>query len=99
MENQLRMSEVDFELARHKLGRLSQNTINLAKLIIVEGLKPAAAAKEVGMSRQNVSKSMQRVYAALSDTPDGWVRVECWAPEKMASEFLTRVEQARKEID
>ena len=99
MEKQHRMSKADFELAKHKLGRLSLNTIRLAELIMVEGQIPAAAAKVVGMSRQNVSKSMQRVYAALSEVPDGWVRVECWAPEKMASEFLTRVEQARKEID
>jgi len=98
MENQLRMSEEDFELAKHKLGRLSQNTINLAKLIIVGGLKPAVAAKEVGMSRQNVSKSMLRVYAALSDTPNGWVRVECWAPSDLAVEFLRSVEAAKKKF-
>lgn len=97
MENQLRMSEEDFELAKHKLGRLSLNTISLAKLIIVEGLKPAAAAKEVGMSRQNVSKAMQRVYAALANVPDGWVRVECWAPKELASDFLERVELTKRQ--
>lgn len=97
MEKQLRMSKADFELAKHKLGRLSLNTIRLAELIIVDGQIPAAAAKEVGMSRQNVSKSMQRVYAALSDTPDGWVRVECWAPKDLAKEFMDRIEVAKAE--
>ena len=96
MDKQLRMSKADFELAKHKLGRLSQNTVQLAELIIVEGQIPAAAAKVIGMSRQNVSKSMQRVYAALSDVPNGWVRVECWAPKELASDFLHQVELAKK---
>jgi hypothetical protein len=97
MEKQLRMSKADFELAKHKLGRLSLNTIKLAELIIVEGQIPAAAAKVVGMSRQNVSKSMQRVYAALSDVPDGWVRLECWAPKDLADQLLKQVEDAKKQ--
>lgn len=98
MEKQLRMSKADFELAKHKLGRLSGNTARLAELIIVDGLTPSAAAKEVGMARQNVSKSMQRVYAALSDTPDGWVRVECWAPRDLASEFMEKVEAEKMKL-
>lgn len=96
MEKQLRMSKADFELVKHKLGRLSLNTIRLAELIIVEGQIPAAAAKEVGMSRQNVSKSMQRVYAALSDVPDGWIRVDCWAPKELAEDFMHQVELAKQ---
>lgn len=97
MDKQLRMSKADFELAKHKLGRLSLNTIRLAELIIVEGQIPAAAAKVVGMSRQNVSKSMQRVYTALSDVPDGWIRVECWAPKELAERFLDDVAQAKSD--
>lgn len=97
MDKQLRMSKEDFELAKHKLGRLSLNTIRLAELIIVEGQIPAAAAKMVGMSRQNVSKSMQRVYAALSDVPNGWVLVECWAPKELAEKFMVDVAQAKSD--
>jgi hypothetical protein len=85
------MSKADFERSKFKLSHLSLNTILLAERILVDGMIPAAAAKEVGMSRQNVSKAMQRVRRALSAIPDGWVRVECWAPQDLAAEFLDKV--------
>ncbi|MDZ5605305.1 TrfB-related DNA-binding protein [Pseudomonas sp. RP23018S] len=99
MSKPITMTRDEFESEKHKLIRLSMGTIRLAELILVDGKTPSAAAKEVGSSRQNVSKAMQRVYAALEDVPTGWVHFEGWMPEKVSIKLKIEIERERNKLD
>ncbi len=92
------MSAEAFEQQKHKLKTLSVKTNDLARLVLVEGLTAAEAAKRVGMSRQNVSKTMQRVNFFLADIPSDWEYFEaCWMPKNMAAEVRERLRLVKKE--
>lgn len=94
MEKQRRMTADEFEENKHKLRSLSAKTNDLARLILVDGLNNTDAAAEVGMSRQNVSKTMTRVNSLLNGMPADFVFFEGWVPGELAIEMRRRTKEA-----
>jgi hypothetical protein len=95
MVNQKLMSPEEFESQVHKLGDLKANTVELARLILVDGKTKAEAARITKITPQNVSKKMQRVQAVLSGFPPDWVLVKEMMPESMATEIRAKLKELR----
>lgn len=99
MDKSARMTPEEFDRQLHKLGELQGNTIELARLILVEGKTNAEAARLTDNHRQNVSKKMQRVKALLSGYPASWVPFQGMMPESMAVEIRARIKQLLEDRD
>lgn len=80
-----------FKANEHKLTSMSQATIDLARLVLVDGRSAKDAGEAVGVSRQNVHKTVQRVLAAFNDIPSGYVEFKAWMPKAMAIEITDRL--------
>ena len=91
------MSLEDFESLRPQLGRLTLDTIDIARAVMVEGLGTTEAAKRYGMTRQRIHGIVQRFRAAAVEVPTGWRRVEVWLPPQLASQVEEMAENARAE--
>jgi hypothetical protein len=86
MTKQIRMTAEEFDAQKHKLRTLAASTTDLARLILVERMSNTDAAKSVGVSRQNVKKTMDRAMALLSDLPSDYVWYEGYmSPERAVS--------------
>lgn len=93
-----RMTPAEFEQEKEKLQSLSVKTVEVARLVFVEGMTNTAAAQQVGMSRQNVHQALRRVKAKLSGYPSDWVKLEnTWMPESMAAEIRKRIAELKNE--
>lgn len=90
-----RMSAEEFESNLPKLaGDFTVNTINLARLVLVEGQTHTEAAKAANVSRQNVGKTVERVMARFNEFPSDWVLLkEVWAPPDLAKEFRDKINE------
>jgi hypothetical protein len=81
--------------------RFSEQTIHVARAVLVHGEDMAEVARTWKVSRQRVSKIAADVYAlhlVHGDYPPGWITETVTAPEDMLSEFRTAVEMKRKEL-
>lgn len=91
------MSLEEFEKNQGKLVKLSVQVNTLARLILVDGVAPTAAALEVGISKQLAYKHMKRVKALLNDVPTGWVLFEAqWMPSWLADETRSKLDAEKK---
>jgi hypothetical protein len=87
----------EFDELRPKLGRLALDTVDIARTVLVDGLRPSEAAVRHNMSRQRVHGIVQRFRAAAHEVPKGWRRVEIWLPPEMALQVEEMARQARKD--
>lgn len=94
------MTPEEFEVAKQRLNTLSGNVVAVARLILVEGMAPSAAAQEVGMSRQSANGAMKRVRALLASRPADWVYFEGWMPESLAIEIRAKLKdlESKKQV-
>ncbi len=89
------MTQVEFDALRPNLGRIAADTIEIAHVVLVEGVTPADVAKRYGMSRQRIHGIIQRFRAAAQAVPTGWRRLEVWLPPELADEVKRMAEKAR----
>ena len=89
------MTPLEFDLLRPQLGRLTLDTIDIARAVMVEGLGTTEAAKRFGMSRQRIHGIVARFRAAAVEVPTGWRRVEVWLPPQLATQVEDMAAQAR----
>lgn len=87
------MAPEEFEAAKQRLNTLTGNVVEVARLILVEGMAPSAAAQKVGMSRQSANGAMKRVRALLASRPVDWVYFEGWMPESLAIEVRAKLKE------
>lgn len=92
----MKMTADEFETAKVKLRTLSVNTVDLARLVLVDGLSIQEAATASGTSRQNANQGMKRVMALLEGLPSDWVFVEEWMPSSMAVEVRRMADEAKR---
>ena len=90
-----RMTEADFEALRPRLGRLALDTVEIARAVLVGGMKPTEAAAHYNMTRQRVHGIVKRFLAAAQEVPTGWRRVEVWLPPALASQVEAIADRAR----
>lgn len=92
-----RMSAQDFESQSSRLAEeFSGKTLALARMILVDGVSKTDAAEKVGMSRQNVAKTVERVLARFNKYPRNWVYVKQWMPPEIAEEVKKKIENILK---
>lgn len=89
------MTANEFEALRPRLGRLALDTVEIARAVLVDGLKPTDVATRHGMTRQRVHGIVQRFRAAAQEVPTGWRRVEVWLPPELAAQVEAMAEKAR----
>ena len=91
------MTPDEFEALRPRLGRLALDTVDIARAVLVDGMRPTEAAVRHNMSRQRVHGIVQRFRAAAQEVPTGWRRVEVWLPPERAVEVEAMARRAREE--
>lgn len=89
------LSSEEFDALRPRLGRLSIDSLDVARAILVEGLRPTDVADRHGMSRQRVHGIVQRFLAVCNEVPTHWRRVEVWLPPELAEQVEALAEKAR----
>lgn len=89
------MTRDEFEALRPRLGRLALDTVEIARAVLVDGMKSTEAAHRYGMTRQRVHGIVQRFRAAAQEVPTDWRRVEVWLPPDLAAQVEAMAEQAR----
>ena len=93
-----RMTQAEFDALRPNLGRMALDTIDIARLVLVDGMTQAEVATTHNMSRQRVYGILQRFAAAAQSLPTGWRRVEVWLPPKLADQVEIMAEAALAEL-
>jgi hypothetical protein len=94
-----RMTPEDFDALGPRLGRLSPESVAVARSVLVDGLGLSQAGERHGVSRQRVHGIVKRFRAAaVASVPTRWKRVEVWLPPELAAEVEAMAERARSEL-
>lgn len=89
------MTAKEFEALRPRLGCLALETIEIARAVLVDGMKTTEAANRHHMNCPRVNGAVQRFRAAAHEVPTGWRRFEVWLPPELAQQDEAMTEQAR----
>ncbi|QHQ29929.1 transcriptional regulator KorA (plasmid) [Xanthomonas albilineans] len=89
------MTAAEFESIQPRLGRLTVDTVQIARRVLVEGKSQAQIAEETGLTRQRISKMVQRVMSAANEFPPDWERVDEWMPPELAMRVRALAAEAR----
>lgn len=89
------MTAGEFDELRPQLGRLSADTVEAARQVLVEGRAQIDVARERGLSKQRLSGMVGRVLTAARQVLKGWQHVEAWLPPDLADQ-VRRMEAATR---
>lgn len=98
MPNKTTMSSQEFDSLRPRLGRLTIDSFDVARAVLVEGVRPIEVAERHGMTRQRVHGIVQRFLAAANEVPTRWRRVEVWLPPELAEQVEALAEKVRADF-
>lgn len=90
------LTQDEFDKARPLFGRMSQETIEMARLVLVEGFSQTQVAKEFKLTRQRVSLAVKQILTAIDDVPADWVKLDVWLPSSMANEVIKKIDEVKK---
>ena len=93
-----RMTAEEFDALRPRLGRVSLDTMEIARAVLVDGVRQSDAATRYGMTRQRINGILRRFAAASQGVPTGWRRVEVWLPPDLADSVQAMAEAALAEL-
>ncbi len=79
------MTAEAFEDLRPRFGRMSDDSAEAARLVLVEGQEQSAVAKARGVSRQVVSRAVKRVQMLAAAVPQDWQQVDQYFPPAIAA--------------
>lgn len=93
------MEKTEFETLVKKT-KMQDRAIRLARMVLVEGIKPSEAGKREGVTRQLAEQSVNRVLRQLKmegNYPENWRTTIAVLPETMAQamEYIQSKEQER----
>lgn len=86
MDGERKMTVREFDALLPRLGRMTFDTVMIARSVLVEGQRPAEAAKQFGTSRQRVHSIINRVQKSAGEIPKSWKRVDVWLPPQWAAQ-------------
>ena len=95
MDAEKKMTPADFDALLPRLGRLTVDTVKIARSVLVDGQRPFEAAAQHGTSRQRVNSILKRVEEAAREFPADWKRVDVWLPPEIAAEVEAMAQRAR----
>jgi hypothetical protein len=87
------------DLERGKLRQLPRKTLDLARLMRVEGKTQTEAADALGMTKQVARYHRMKIDAVLNNQPSDWVELSLWVPPELAVEVRKRVTEAKEKLD
>lgn len=90
------MAAEEFDALLPRLGGLSPDSVRIARAVVVDGQRPAEAARLHGLTRQRVNGIIRRFELARGEVPKGWRRVDVWLPPDLAEYVETMARQARE---
>lgn len=91
-----RLTEAQFQEAIKGL-EVGQQTIEIARGVLVDGKPQAAFVAELGLTKGAVSQAVNRVWAAAQRTaPEGFERITAVLPEHQAFIVKKWAEDAKK---
>lgn len=93
------MTAEQFERLLPALKRLTLETVDIARDVLVHGKTQTEVAKERGKTKQRVGQLVQQVLAKRDDIPEGWEYLELWVPAELASDVRSKVEGLRATKD
>lgn len=93
--SQGKMTADEFEALQPRLGRLTVDTVKIARSVFVDGVRPVDAAAQHGTSRQRVNAIIRRFEEATREFPADWQRVDVWLPPELAAQVERMAEEAR----
>ncbi len=67
--SQGKMTADEFEALQPRLGRLTVDTVKIARSVFVDGVRPVDAAAQHGTSRQRVNAIIRRFEEATREFP------------------------------
>lgn len=89
------MTDAEFERIKPRLGRLTVDTVQIARRVLVDGIPQKDVAEDAGLTKQRVSSMVRRVLAAAHAIPSDWVRVEEWFPPDVAAKVRKMAADAK----
>ncbi|ONF49443.1 hypothetical protein RSM1_09095 [Methylobacterium radiotolerans] len=89
------MTADQFEAMLPRLGRLTLDTVSIARTVLVDGLRPVDAARLHGTSRQRINAVLRRFEDATREFPADWRHVDVWLPPEQAAQVERMAEAAR----
>ncbi|WP_027156715.1 transcriptional regulator KorA [Methylobacter luteus] len=95
-----RLTEAQFQTVVRKL-EIGQQTIEIARGVLVEGRSQAEFVAELGLSKGAVSQAVSRVWMAAqkANLPEGYERVTAVLPEHQAFIVKKWAEDATKKLE
>lgn len=89
------MTPTEFDGMLPRLGRLTLDTVRVARAVLVDGSRPAEAGQANGMSRQRVNAILRRFELAAQEVPKDWRKIEVWLPPELAAQVEALAQKAR----
>ncbi|WP_051242619.1 TrfB-related DNA-binding protein [Azohydromonas australica] len=89
------MTAEEFDSLGERLGRLTPESVAIAREVLVDGVSRATVAERHGLTRPRITFIVDRVLAAAHDVPRDWVRVEVWLPPELAQQVREMEAKAR----
>lgn len=90
-----KMTADEFDALQPRLGRLTVDTVKIARTVLVDGVRPVDAATQYGTSRQRVNAIIRRFEEATREFPTDWRRVDVWLPPELAARVEQMAQEAR----
>lgn len=92
-----RLDAVEFEAAAGRL-RMAEKNVAFARAVMVDGLRVIDVAKRGGVTSQQLSQAVRRIYEAhLSHPavlPSDWRRITVTVPPALADQITAAAERA-----
>lgn len=95
----IRMTEEEFDKLRPLIGRLSVDSVEIARQVLVFGKTQSEIAKIKNMSKQRVFGLVSRFLSVAQIIPQGWEKVEVWLPPEMAKQVREIEIKAKAELN
>jgi len=96
MASKVSMTADEFDSLRPRLGRrMGDDTVTIAREVLVDGLPQTKVAEKHGITKQRVSDIMKRVLAVVRGIPADWQLVEVWLPPELAEQVRQMENQAK----
>ena len=92
------MTADEFERIQPRLGRLTLDTVQIARRVLVDGASQVDVAHESGLTKQRVSSMVQRVIAAANEFPSDWECVDVWLPPAIAERVRQMAVEAKEAL-
>lgn len=79
------MTAEEFEALRPRFARFASESVEYARLVLVDGQDQSEVARLHGVQRQIVNRPVTKIRALAADAPKGWQRVEQYFPPAVAT--------------